>query len=104
MSSANRHVAVEHLDWFDRQAGEWKEALVEDKHAGPADTAAARIDVAAWLRSLGRTKRRIAKLLARGEGTGAVAKKFGLSPGRVSQLRAGLQVSWGEFQGELFAA
>jgi hypothetical protein len=104
MSLANRHVVVEPLDWFDDQAGEWREALVEDKHAGPADTAAARIDVAAWFRSLGRTKRRIAKLLARGEATGTVAKKFGLSPGRISQLRAELQESWNEFQGELAVA
>jgi hypothetical protein len=104
MSLANRHVVVEPLDWFDDQAGEWREALVEDKHAGPADTAAARIDVAAWFRSLGRTKRRIAKLLARGEGTGAVATKFGLSPGRISQLRAELQESWLAMQGKAVAA
>jgi hypothetical protein len=101
MSAANHRVTVEQLDQFDEQAGEWREALVEDKHAGPADTAAARIDVAAWFRSLGRTKRRIARLLARGEGTGAVAKKFGLSPGRISQLRTELQQSWLTMQGEV---
>jgi hypothetical protein len=104
MSPANHRITVEQLDQFDQKNGEWKEALVEDKHAGPADTAAARIDVADWFRSLGRTKRRIAKLLARGEGTGAVAKKSGLSPGRISQLRAELQESWMAMQGEVAVA
>jgi hypothetical protein len=104
MSPANHHVTVEQLDQFDQKDGEWREALVEDKHAGPADTAAARIDVTAWFRSLSRTKRRIARLLARGEGTGAVAKKFGLSPGRISQLRAELQESWLAMQGEVAVA
>jgi hypothetical protein len=104
MSPANHRVTVEQLDQFDQQDGEWREALVEDKHAGPADTAAARIDVAAWLRSLGRKNGRIAKLLASGEGTGAVARKFGLSPGRISQLRTELQQSWLAMQGELAAA
>jgi uroporphyrinogen-III synthase len=67
-------------------------------------TAAARIDVAAWFRSLARKKRRIAQTLARGEGTGKVARMFGLTAGRVSQLRRELAESWEEFQGEPVAA
>ena len=46
----------------------------------------------------------IAKLLAKGETTGAAARKFGLSAGRISQLRQELAESWVEFQGELAVA
>ena len=80
-----------------------RETLVEGRHAGPAETAAARIDLAAWFRSLARKKRRIARELARGEGTGNVARIFGLTAGRVSQLRRELAESWAEFQGEAAA-
>ncbi len=44
---------VERLDQLDSGTGEWCEVIVEDKHAGPAETAAARLDVAAWFRTLG---------------------------------------------------
>ncbi len=44
---------------------DWYEALVEDHHAGPAETAATRIDLAGWLQSLPSRNRRIAKTLPR---------------------------------------
>lgn len=91
---------VVQLDEFDGRCGGWREVLVEDKHAGPAETAAARIDVAAWFRSLPRRNRRIAKLLARGEATSSVARMFDLSGARISQLRRELQNSWAELQDE----
>jgi hypothetical protein len=93
-------ITLERLDKFDHDVGEWREALVEDRKAGPAETAAARIDVADWFRSLARKKRRIARELARGEGTGKVARMFGLTAGRISQLRR----EWAEFQGEVAVA
>ena len=93
-------LTVQQLDQFDAEEGEWREVLVEDKHAGPAETAAARIDVAAWFRSLARRQRKIAQTLAQGETTGKIARMFGLTAGRVSQLRAELRRSWGRFQGE----
>jgi hypothetical protein len=101
---ASRGIAAERRGKFDHENNEWRAVLVEDRRAGPAEIAASRIDVAAWFRSLDRTKRRIAKLLARGEATGTVARKFGLSPGRISQLRAELQQSWLTMQGEPVAA
>lgn len=104
MSPANRNVRIESLDRFDRQDDEWKEALIEDRHAGPAEVAASRIDVAAWFRSMGRTKRRIARKLAMGEATSKVAVMFGLTPGRISQLRLELRESWAAFQGEVAVA
>ena len=47
-------IVVERLDVFDEQKCQWRQILVEDRHATPAEIAAARIDVAAWLRSLSR--------------------------------------------------
>ena len=92
------------LDRFDPTTNEWREALIEDRHAGPADTAAARIDVATWYRTLPMRDRKIAKVLATGETTSAAAKKFGVSAARISQVRRELAESWEEFQGEPAAA
>ena len=91
---------VESLDTFDDTQGNWRAALVEDRRAGPAETAAARIDLAAWLRLLSRRNRRIAKSLARGESTCDVARQFKLSSARISQLRAELEESWLAYQSE----
>jgi RNA polymerase sigma factor (sigma-70 family) len=93
-------VRVERLDHFDTGEEEWKEILVEDRHAGPAETAAARIDIGNWLAGLPRRQRRIAELLATGESTSEAAEKFRVSRGRVSQIRRELEESWEEFQGE----
>ena len=41
---------VERFDQRDQQTGMWKEQLVEDRRAGPAEVAAARLDLAAWYR------------------------------------------------------
>jgi hypothetical protein len=90
-------IVVERLDVFDEEQCQWRQALVEDRHAGPAEIAAARIDVAAWLRSLSRRNRRIAKILAMGETTTDVARRFNLSRPRVSQLREELRASWEKF-------
>jgi len=78
---------VERLNRRDPQDGIWGEMLVEDRRAGPAQTAAARMDLAAWLHTLSKRNRQIAKALSLGETTGSVASRFGLSAGRVSQLR-----------------
>jgi hypothetical protein len=46
---------------------------------------------------LPRRLRRIAKTLATGETTGAVAKKFCVSAARISQIRSELAESWRKF-------
>jgi DNA-binding NarL/FixJ family response regulator len=94
-----RGFCVERLDKFDDRHDEWREFLIEDRHAGPADTTAARIDFADWLDLLTRRMRRIAELLAIGETTGRVAKRFRLSTGRISQMRRELRDGWDDFQG-----
>ena len=91
-------VRVERLDHFDTGEEKWKEILVEDRHAGPAETAAARIDIGNWLAGLPRRQRRIAELLATSESTSEAAEKFRVSRGRVSQIRRELEDSWEEYQ------
>ena len=74
--------------------------LVEDRKAGPADTAAARIDFGDWLLTLGGRRRGIAETLAEGETTSVTAAKFRVSLGRISQLRRELRDDWERFHGE----
>jgi len=99
-----RGVHVKSLDKYNAATDAWREVLVENKRSGPADTSAARLDTSAWLRSLPRRNRKIAKVLATGETTNGVARKFGVSAGRISQLRRELEMSWEKFQGDLVAA
>jgi hypothetical protein len=87
-------IRIKFLHRFDHQEGVWCELLVEDRHAGPAETAAARVDISQWLGSLATQKRQVAEALMRGEGTAAVASLFQVSPGRISQLRQELRQSW----------
>jgi hypothetical protein len=91
-------IIVERLNTFDRAQGEWRAALIEGRRATPADIAAARIDMAAWFRSLSLRNRRIAISLAMGESTSEVAQRFGLSCARVSQIRGLLKANWERFQ------
>ncbi len=60
-------IVVERLDMFDEDQCKWRQALVEDRHAGPAEIAASRLDDAAWLRSLPRRDRRVARNSVVGE-------------------------------------
>jgi len=90
---------IERLDQFEEQSGGWHQLLVEDRQAGPAETAAARIDIAEWLSMLSTRQRRIANAMALGEPTGVVARRFGLCPARISQLRTWFRRNWKSFQG-----
>lgn len=99
-----KNVAMKRLDHYDREEGRWQEVLIEDRHAGPAETAASRIDFPAWLKTLSRRNCKIALKLAVGETTRNVARWFRVSDGRISQLRRELERSWQAFHGELAAA
>lgn len=94
-------ITVRRLDRFDANKGEWCQVIVEDRHAGPAETAAARIDISDWFASLPPRTRRIAQTLATGETTKSAARKFRVSAARISQTRRELQDGWRSFQGEL---
>lgn len=91
---------LERLDRYDEVEDCWQEILIEDKTVAPADLAASRIDFPHWLSTLSPRNRKIAMKLAAGESTGEVARRFGMSAGRVSQLRRELRDSWQEFHGE----
>lgn len=75
----------------------WQDSLPDSTQADPADIAGARIDVAEWLSQLPNRLREIAEALAAGETPGDLAHQFGVSPGRVSQFRHELRVSWAAF-------
>ena len=90
----NKRISLERLDRYHRQKQIWQEVLVEDRRSGPAEIAATRIDFHDWLKTLNRRERRIAQTLAGGATTGATASKFGVSPGRISQLRSQRTHAW----------
>ena len=74
--------------------------ITDDDSRAVAEVACVRIDFADWLRSLPTRVRRIAKTLATGERTDETARKFGVSAGRISQLRSELAASWRRFVGD----
>jgi hypothetical protein len=78
----------------------WQKLVIEDRRASIPDLAAFRIDFADWLRSWPRRERKIIARMIAGDGTAEVAGRFGISPGRVSQLRRRFEQSWGQYQGE----
>ena len=96
--------SVARLTQPDATEGTWKEVLVADRRATPAELAASRLDFAAWWRRLPRRQRRIAAALAAGATTKETARAFKLTAGRISQLRRELESSWQTFQGENPAA
>jgi hypothetical protein len=107
MSSYAQHrkgFHVERLDYFDEEENSWQEIVVEDKRATPAEIAECRIDFAEWLDRLPHRQRKIAMTLATGETTKATAKRFAVSPARISQFRRAFQTSWFAFHGEVPAA
>jgi hypothetical protein len=80
--------------------GNWIDQLVDDKRAPVADQVAAKIDVCDWFATLTRRMRQIAKDLAFGCSTSEVAKKYGVTASRISQMRRMLEESWAAFQQE----
>lgn len=97
-------IKVERLDRYDQDEQGWREIVVEDRHAGPAEVAATKIDFDDWLKRLTSKQRRIAGMLALGETTRAVATKVGLTDGRVSQIRRELMEAWEDFTAEAIPA
>jgi hypothetical protein len=84
----------------ERHPSNWIDAMVEDKRASVADQVAAKLDVTAWFATLSKRMKEIARDLAFGSLTSEVARKHGVTAGRVSQLRRMLEESWLAFQHE----
>ncbi len=93
-------IVVDRLDQFDKTENQWIEAVVEDHRTPVPEQVAFRCDFPEWLARLSGRNRRIAQALSAGQNTGDVAKRFKLSPGRISQLRRELYQSWQTFHGE----
>jgi hypothetical protein len=93
-----KNIFIKRLDSYDTKADAWQEVVVEDKHAGPAEVAATRIDFAAWLKLMPRRLQKMVNFLAAGESTLAAAKKFRVTEGRISQIRKELHNAWHCFQ------
>ena len=85
---------VQHLE------DSWQESLVEARRMPPGDLAAFNIDFGQWLSSFPQRDRQIITALASGENTAVVAGRFGLTAGRISQLRRRYEREWHVFQGE----
>lgn len=96
----HKRVQVERLDMQDESDADWRAIVVEDRRATPADTSAARIDIAAWLATLSDRERELAQTLALGETTSGAAATFRITAARVSQLRRELRHAWERFSGE----
>lgn len=95
-----RGIRVEHMRSNDHSEQTWIDALIQDQRSTVLDHVAAKLDVAAWLKTLCRRTRRIAADLAKGCTTSEVARKYGVTAARISQLRQELKDSWSEFQHE----
>jgi hypothetical protein len=82
---------------FEQGHGNWLDRIVEDKRASVPDQVAAKLDFTAWFITLSRRMKRIARDLAHGFSTSEVARKHGVTAGRISQLRRKLEASWADF-------
>jgi hypothetical protein len=78
-----------------------QEALIDNTVSPVPDQAAFRLDFPAWLCSLSHRNRDIAEAMALGHGTKHLSRRFGLSEGRVSQLRGQFCDSWKRFHNEV---
>ena len=65
------------------------------------DAVAFRVDTATFLETLTPRDRGIARDLASGMGTTEVARRFGVTPGAISQFRTRFRKKYDEFQGAI---
>jgi hypothetical protein len=78
----------------------WEERLQDNTVTPPDEQAAFRIDFAAWLKTLTPRERRLIRAMALNERTKDLAKKFEVSPGRISQQRREFCEGWQRFCGD----
>jgi DNA-directed RNA polymerase specialized sigma24 family protein len=102
LAQRQRGFAVEKLPDFSTLNGSPLEEALHDNTVSPVpDQAAFRIDLACWLSTLGERRRDIVTDLAMGFRTQEVANKFGVSEGRISQIRREACQDWQRFHGEV---
>ena len=84
-------------DYSTLEGNPFDEALRDNVQTPVPEQVAFRIDFPAWLRRLGQRNRRVAEEMALGHQTRDMAKKYGLSSARISQLRRELHADWMRF-------
>jgi hypothetical protein len=77
-----------------------EEVLHENGRTPVPEQVCFRLDFPACRRTHARRIRRLMDAMILGESTGDLARKYGLSPGRISQLRRALHNDWRHFCGE----
>jgi hypothetical protein len=77
--------------------GPWEEAVRDNTQTPVAEQVIFRVDFRAWRQTRTERDRRIIDRLLLSERTGVVAREFGLSPGRVAQLRRQFHADWLRF-------
>jgi DNA-directed RNA polymerase specialized sigma24 family protein len=78
--------------------GALADPLADNTRSAVPEQAAFRVDFPRWRATLRRRDRKILAALAGGERTADAARRFKISPGRVSQLRREFEQSWERFQ------
>jgi hypothetical protein len=78
----------------------FEERLRDNTLTPVPEQAAFRIDFPAWLRTLTGRERRLVRAMAQNERTKDLSRQFGLSPGRISQLRRAFREGWLRFTAE----
>ena len=76
----------------------WIADITDDRYAPVLDVVATRLDCRAWFATLPRRLTRIATDLAVGFTTAEMARRYGVTAGRISQIRRELEASWRAFQ------
>jgi hypothetical protein len=77
-----------------------EEALHDNTRTPPPEQAAFRLDFPRWLGTRTDRECRLVADLMVGERTGDLARKYGVSPGRISQLRREFAQDWRRFCGD----
>jgi hypothetical protein len=75
-------------------ADDIEEQLYENARTSPSELAVFKIDFANWLAARSHQDRQMIQELSMGERTGDLARKYGITPGRVSQKRRRFREDW----------
>jgi hypothetical protein len=79
----------------------WRQLVLADRKVPVPELAAFRVDFGHWFQMRSLRDRSIISALIAGEQPSSVADRFGISRGRVSQLRRRYEREWRVFQGEV---
>jgi hypothetical protein len=104
LSTVGRHrgeLQVRSLDQAGGTAADLRGLFIADRKTDIPSLAAFKIDFGEWLRSFTERDQRIITALGDGDRPSAVAERFNVTPGRITQLRRRFEASWRAYQGEL---